>query len=62
MSQKRDLSKSKISQYYVQANYENDRNIQKIIFLTEDENPAVISCLPTPWKEKFNSFNLDSKT
>ena len=29
MAEAKDLSKSKISQNYVQANYENDRNIQK---------------------------------
>ena len=61
MSEERDLSQSKISQNYVQANYENDCNIQKIIRLIKDKNPAVISRLPPPWREKFNSFSLDSK-
>ena len=31
MAEEKDLSKSKTSHNYVQANYENDRNIQKII-------------------------------
>ena len=61
MSEERDLSQSKISQNYVQANYENDCNIQKIIRLIKDKNPAVISRLPPPCREKFNSFSLDSK-
>ena len=61
MAEAKYLSKSKISQNYVQANYENDRNIQKIIRLIKDKNPAVISHLPPPWREKFNSFSLDSK-
>ena len=56
MSEEKDLSKSKISQNYVQANYENNRNIQKIIRLIKDENPAVISSLPPPGQR--NSFHL----
>ena len=56
MSEERDLSKSKISQNYVQANYENDRNIQKIIRLIKDKNPAVISRLPPPGER--NSIHL----
>ena len=48
MSEEKDLSKSKISQNYVQANFENDRNIQKIIRLIKDKNPAIISRLPPP--------------
>ena len=61
MSEERDLSKSKISQHNVQANYENDRNIQKIIRLIKDKSPAVVSRLLPPWREEFNSFSLDSK-
>ena len=53
MSEKKDLSKSKISQNYVQANYENDRNIQKIIRLIKDKNPAVIFCLPSPLEREI---------
>ena len=61
MAEAKALSKSKISQNYVQANYENNRNIQKIIRLIKDKNLAVISRLPPPWRKKFNSFSLDSK-
>ena len=61
MSEERDLSKSKISLNYVQANCENNRNIYKTIRLIEDKNPAVISGLPPPWRENFISFSLDSK-
>ena len=61
MSEERVLSKSKIGQNYVQANYENDRNIQKVIRLFKEKNSAVISRLPPPWREKFNSFSLDSQ-
>ena len=60
MSEERDLSKPKISQNYVQANYENDRNVPKIIRLFKVKNFAVISRLPPPWREKFNSFSMDS--
>ena len=56
MSEERDLSKSKISQNYIQTNYENDRNIRKIIRLIKDKNPAVISRLPPPGKR--NSIQL----
>ena len=47
MTEERDLSKSKISQNYVQANYENDRKFQKIIRSIKDKKPAVISRLPS---------------
>ena len=53
MSEDRELSKSKISQNYVQASYENDRNIQNFIRLLKGKNPAVISRLPPPWREIY---------
>ena len=53
MSEEKDLSKPKISQKYVQANYENDRNIQKIIRLFKDKNAAVISRLPSPLEREI---------
>ena len=56
-----DLVNSKISQVYVKANYENDKNIQKIIRLLKDKNSSVIARLPPPWREKFSSFSLDSQ-
>ena len=56
-----DLVNSKISQVYVKANYENDKNIQKIIRLLKKKNSSVIARLPPPWREKFSSFSLDSQ-
>ena len=56
-----DLANSKISKVYVQANYESDKTIQKVIRLVKDRNVAVISRLPPPWREKFNSFSVDEK-
>ena len=56
-----DLVNSKISQVYVKANYENDKNIQKIIRLLKDKNSSLIARLPPPWRKKFSSFSLDSQ-
>ena len=61
MQNVRDLSNSKISRVYVQANYDADNNIQKIIRLFRDKNEAVISRVPPPWSVKFNSFSVDSQ-
>ena len=55
-----DLSKSKISNDYVKANAENDRSIQKNIQLFKNRDNAVIARLPPPWRERFNSFAVDS--
>ena len=60
MTEFKDLSKSKISNNYVKANAENDRLIQKIIQLVKNRNNAVIAHLPSPWRERFNSFAVDS--
>ena len=57
----KDLSNSKISRVCVQANYEIDKNIQKIIRLIKDKKSSVISRLPPPWRERFCSFSLDSQ-
>ena len=46
---------------YVQANHENDRTIQKVIKLVKELVVAVILCLPSPWREKFNSFSVDTQ-
>ena len=40
-----DLANSKISKVYVQANYDSDKTIQKVIRLVKDRNVAVISRL-----------------
>ena len=57
-----DLANSKISKVYVQAKYESDKTIQKVIRLVKDRNVAVISRLPPPWRKKFNSFSVDEKS
>ena len=59
MAEAKDLTKSKIT-IYVQAYAENDRTIQKVINLVLNKNTAVIARLPPPWREKFNSFSVDS--
>ena len=61
MVDQRDLANSKISNVYVQANYQSDKTIQKIIRLVKDRNVAVISRLPPPWSEKLNSFSVNEK-
>ena len=60
MAEAKDLTKSKISSVYVKAIAENDRTIQKVINLVLNKNTAVIARLPPPWREKFNSFSVDS--
>ena len=61
MAEQRNLANSKISNVYVQANYESDKTIQKGIRLVKDRNASAISRLPPPWREKFNSFSVDEK-
>ena len=57
----KDLPNSKINSVYVKANAENDRVIQKVIYLVKNKSSAVIARLPhPPWREKFNSFSVDS--
>ena len=60
MAETKDFTKSKISSVYVKAIAENDRTIQKVINLVLNKNTAVIARLPPPWREKFNSFSVDS--
>ena len=60
MAEAKDLTKSKTSSVYVKTNTENDRTIQKVINLVLNKNTAVIARLPPPWREKFNSFSVDS--
>ena len=57
----KDLSDSKISRVYVQANYENDKIIQKIIRLLKENKSSVLSRLPPPWMEMFSLFTLNSQ-
>ena len=60
MAEANDLTKSKISSVYIKADAEIDRTIQKVINLVLNKNTAVIARLPPPWREKFNSFSVDS--
>ena len=55
------LAISKISQLYIQPNYENDKVIQKVFRLVKEKNSAVISRLPPPWREKLTSFSVNEK-
>ena len=56
MAEQHDLENSKMSTVCVQANYEMNKTIQKVIRLVKDREVAVISLLPPKWREKFNSF------
>ena len=60
MAEAKDVTKSKISSVYVNANAENDRTTWKVINLVLNKNTAVIARLPPPWREKFNSFSVAS--
>ena len=44
----KDLPNSKINSVYVKANAENDRVIQKVIYLVQNKSSAVIARLPHP--------------
>ena len=61
MAEQLDLANSKISKVYVQANYQSDKTFHKIIILVRGRVLALISRLPPPWREKFNSFSVDKK-
>ena len=51
----------KINESYLPANYEVDKMMQKNIHLVKTMEGAKISRLPAPWREKFNSFSIDSR-
>ena len=51
-----NLANSKISEVYFQANYENDKTIQKVIRLVK--KTAIVSRLLPHWREKFPSFSV----
>ena len=57
MADESKLANSKISKVYIQANYENDKIVQKVIRLVKNKNTAIVSRLPPPWREKFPSFS-----
>ena len=43
---------SRISQVYVQANYEKDKQLEKLIRLIQNRDSSQIARLPSPWREK----------
>ena len=51
---------SRISQVHVQANYEKDKQLQKLIRLIQNRDSTQIARLPSPWREKFDSLSPDS--
>ena len=58
MTESKDVSESRVSSVYVQANAENDRVIQKVIslFIKSYGNYRPSS---SPWSENFNSVSVD---
>ena len=53
---------SRISKVYVQANYEKDKQLQKVIRIIQNRDFSQIARLPSPWREKFNSLSLYSNS
>ena len=51
----------KINDSYLLANYEADKMLQKVVQLVKIKEGAKISRLPAPWREKFDSFSVDSR-
>ena len=43
------------------ANYAADKNIQRVIAIIKKYNKSAVNRLPPPWREKFQSFSLDSR-
>ena len=43
------------------ANYAVDKTIQKFIAIVKSYNRTAVSRLPSPWREKFQSFSLDER-
>ena len=42
--------------------YSDDKIIQKVISLVRKPVLSLFARLPTPWREKFKSFSLDSNS
>ena len=61
MTSESDLADSRISKVYIQANYENDKIIRKIVRLVKKKNTTIVSRLPPPWREKFPSFSVNEQ-
>ena len=43
------------------ANYHADKTIQKVISIVKNYNRTPVSRLPSPWREKFQSFSVDER-
>ena len=43
------------------ANYHADKTIQKVISIVKSYNRTAVSRLPSPWREKFQSFSVDER-
>ena len=48
----------RINDFFLPANYEADKMLQKLINLVQTKEGAKISKLPAPWREKFNSVEI----
>ena len=44
---------------FLPANYEADSLLQKVIGLVKNKEGARVSRLPSPWRERFNTFSVD---
>ena len=43
------------------ANYHADKTVQKVISIVKNYNRTAVSRLPSPWREKFQSFSVDER-
>ena len=50
-----------LNEKLLRANYVADKLIQKVISLVKTYNKTGVSRLPSPWREKFQSFSVDEK-
>ena len=64
-TRKRKMSESPsirmINDKLLPANYAADKIIQRVIALVKNHNKTGISRLPSPWREKFQSFSVNEK-
>ena len=64
-TRKRKMSESPsirlINEKVLPANYAADKTIQRVIALVKNYNKTGISRLPSPWREKFQSFSINDK-
>ena len=49
-----------INEKLLPANYAADKLIQRVIALVKNHKKTGITRLPAPWREKFQSFSIDS--